>query len=184
MTFPTEIVFRGPFPIWPHDEEHWLSRHETSCPGIYLFAIPIQGQWRVFYVGEASNIAGRVREHLSLYLSGKYKLYEAEPFSQGRLVLNWEPSPHAERTLAKLDDHRMKLRAMLSQVSIFFADAGKERSVRQRIESAMIKCLRAQSDSDAILENTRLSVSQKDGHFPIEIRCDSCLLGIQQKLMA
>ena len=182
QTVPAFLDFRGPFPLWPEDKDHWTPGQAAACPGISLFTVKVRGQHRIYYVGEANHIADRLREHLTFYLAGKYLIYDPVALGNGELVRVWVPSTDTEHTLACLEEHRQKLTAMLGLVNIFFAEVHADTTVLCRLESALIRALRRNEEAKKFLENSRLSVARYDDHVLVEVRSASTLFAVPQVL--
>lgn len=178
--FPREVSFIGPLRLWPDDEAAWDLAQSVAVPGVYLFTALVEGEYRIFYVGEAADISNRIREHLTFYLAGKYLIYDASQFALGKLEVKWRPSPLTERTLARIAEHRIKLEAMLRLVYVFFAEIHAGKEALRRIESGIVRLLRADGTASAFLENQRLSVAMPAMPKSVSLSCVTrvyCLRG-------
>lgn len=181
---PDSVVLAGPLPIWPDSMGFWAMATEANQPGVYLLTVPVSDSYRILYVGEAGNMADRIRQHIASYLSGEYLMYDGNLLSQGVLKPLWVPSGEVEMTLSKLDEHRSLVVQMLQQVQVFFAvlPATAKRGL-QRIESAIIRALR-DSDAKNFLENRRLSIGEAPSATPVQIECKSSLFGLPRTISA
>ncbi len=79
------LRFRGPYSIVEEGARRCLfgSDVETES-GVYLWTILVNGESRVWYVGQTTRGFGtRTREHVIGFLSGDYDCYDAEALARG-----------------------------------------------------------------------------------------------------
>lgn len=180
---PSDLVFNGPFALWPDEAGHWPVEEAAAGPGVYLLTVKVGSQDRAYYIGEAEHIGNRLREHLSSYLAGQYWLYSASSLREGRLEPSWKPPLKAEQVLHQLAVHHAALREMLPLVNVYVARMERPRADRQRVESAMISALRQHQHANVFLENERLSVLVREGQVPVGVHGCSQVLGIPEVLL-
>ncbi len=182
VTPPLELVFDGPFELWPISSDKWPLKEVASGQGIYLFTIEVQDQYRILYVGEADDVANRLRQHIRYYLSGRYWLYEAEALKQGKLVKTWKPTQDSEVALANFPQLQAALMATLPLIRLFVCRTATDKSSRWRIESDLISALRHSKAASAFLENSRVSVAPGKDCQQVAIRCNSALFELPSTL--
>jgi hypothetical protein len=181
---PDEVFFSGPFDLWPRGG-CWQPAEFGGAPGVYLLTIPVGDGFRTFYVGEGEWMVSRLRWHLACYLAGQYNLYDPTRLLTGTLQVSWSPKKGEieETTLANLDDHRRKLEEMMRLVRVFLCSLPEStQAIRQRVESAIIKALRDETEANAFLENERLSVNVRSDHKTVAVRQAASLFSIPSTL--
>lgn len=178
---PANLHFEGPFPLLPTLESSWeLSRFVT--PGIYLFTVKVQESYRVLYVGEADQVANRLRKHIENYLSGNYQLYQAEDLQKGVLTPAWKPGNPAEITASRIAELHAALTQSFPQFIIFVASADLNKTERRRVESGIILQLHEDLDANAFLENYRLSTAYSGIKQELYIDSGVALYGLGNRL--
>lgn len=186
QTLPEEINFIGPLDLWPDDSGHWEIEKIAAGGGVYLFAVEINGTYRILYVSEGMHIAKRIREHLSSYLSGKYTMYDAALLREGRrLKIKGYPCLKTENVLLKVNEHIDLMVAMLQPVRIFVCCIDCNKHNLRRLESAIIRTLRENSEAKEFIENDRLSVDiRSDKRNSIRIVGANRLFALGESLLA
>jgi hypothetical protein len=120
-------------------------------PGIYLWTVPSIFGDLVYYVGEtARGFAPRMDEHLSMQLSGRYRIYEPKAFLRGEKKLLWRGvyGKGAEANVAGFVDKLPTLAPTLVEfvrsIRFHVAPTTCTDRMRKRIEAALADHLRQQ----------------------------------------
>lgn len=107
--------------------------------GVYLWcARSRSGLYRVHYVGEAADIAKRLKEHRKNQLNGKYTGFCPEALQENIKVLKHRASQGMVTKYSSLDRAAFN-RDLLEAISVFYADLGSaaDKPLRCRYEYAM-----------------------------------------------
>lgn len=138
------IVWCGPYHWYNSSDDGLFTQPEAQSAGLYLWAIPYQGQYLTYYVGETGrSFIIRFAEHAREYLSGIYRLYDPQLFVQGQKVLLWDGmwSPksrhHMGAFLHRQPELAPHIHAFLGALKIFLAPMEGDKRVRQRLEAAL-----------------------------------------------
>jgi hypothetical protein len=147
---PISIEWHGPYSFVDCEAENIFGHALGSKAGIYLFTIPYNGKFLVYYVGETgASFANRLLQHVQNYLNGFYRVFEPSEFSQGKKVLIWGGMWKANRKDPKLISDFLEQQTVLSpkivklieQFRIFLAPIECNKRLRERVESAIAKSL-------------------------------------------
>jgi hypothetical protein len=84
-----EIELLGPYE-WYGPNSLFL-RPESEKFGIYMWTIPFNQRYLVYYIGETGiSFANRLLDHTRNYLHGLYRVYDPKNFVKGEKFLIWE----------------------------------------------------------------------------------------------
>ena len=156
----TQISIRidGPF-AW-HGANSVFDSSLSEETGIYLFTVPYDTQYLVYYVGETGrSFRERLTEHATDYLGGLYRIYDPKIFANGERELIWGGLFLKGRRhlmgdfLAKHDRISPIIRDFLDAMALHVIVYEGPDRVRQRIEAAIAKGLRAQDGVVADFQN-------------------------------
>ena len=90
VTDPLPVKWYGPYRFVEREEENVFTSLMGEKKGIYLFTVPFEGKYLVYYVGETgASFAIRLLQHVQSYLDGFYRVFDPEEFARGRKVLLW-----------------------------------------------------------------------------------------------
>jgi hypothetical protein len=154
------ISWIGPFSLVPIANYPAIyDARDAATSGIYLWALPVDGSYLINYVGIASeNIAARQEEHMRLYLSGKYTIYDPDEFIHGKKVAIYKPQQGISEFLLRQQVLSEALMKHTGSLHLFFAPLAADKELLERIESSIIEALRgADGDAVAFLDNLRIS---------------------------
>lgn len=140
------LAWAGPVPL--REVAASVPPPEAQAAGVYIWTARVDGEWWAYYVGLTSKtFAERHREHLHLYHEGQYRIYEPEPFAQGRKVLAWGGA-FGPQNRHRLPEFRSRhadlapaLEAFLSLLHVFMIPASETRP-RERLEAALASILK------------------------------------------
>ncbi len=129
-------------------------------PGVYLWTVAPTKNYRISYVGEASNVHDRMYQHFFWTLGGAYCLY-----SDDHLIHGNKPKPIYTPGMQNLlslfvTEFKTKSKLALDNLlgySFFWAATSSDRTLRQSIESALIT--RASSEEEP-LQNVKVNFDQ------------------------
>lgn len=156
----TSIRWIGPFSLVPLAKYPTVyDAKDAATSGIYLWALPVDGSYLINYVGIASySIAARQEEHMRLYLSGKYTIYDPMEFTHGKRVVIYRPQQGISEFLLR---QQVLLEALIKNTGslhLFFAPLAGDKVLLKRIESSIIEALRgADEEVVAFLDNLKIS---------------------------
>ena len=148
-----EVQFYGPYRFGGSESESVFLAPIGKLKGIYLWAIPFENEFLVYYVGETGiSFANRLMEHLQKYLHGEYSFFEPREFAEGKKVQLWrgmwkdrKGNPKAiHEFIESYPKLNQKLLMFINQMCFFLAPLEVDHRLRQRIEGAIGKRLYAQ----------------------------------------
>ena len=85
---PLSIQWCGPYSFV--QEENLFTNTVSQKSGVYLWTIPFEGNYLVYYVGQTGvSFAARSLQHLQNYLNGLYRVYDPDNFAKGEKLLIW-----------------------------------------------------------------------------------------------
>jgi hypothetical protein len=103
VTDPLPVKWYGPYSFVETKEENVFTSLIGEKKGLYLFTIPFEGEYLVYYVGETgSSFAIRLLQHVQSYLNGFYRVFDPEEFARGKKVLLWGGMWKTDRKEPKL----------------------------------------------------------------------------------
>jgi hypothetical protein len=151
---PLSVKWFGPYNFVENQDDNVFTCSMSQSKGVYLFTIPYEGKFLIYYVGETSNsLANRLLQHIQNYLSGFYRVFEPEEFVKGRKVLVWGGMWKPDRKEAQLISEFLKRQSELSpkivkfveQFRIFLAPIMEDARIIERIESEIARSVGLQS---------------------------------------
>ena len=154
------LRWKGPFSLLPLVARPEIySAPDSGVPGVYLWAIQQDKTYLVNYVGIAAyNVASRQDDHMRLYLSGKYTIYDPHEFAQARKVVIFDPREGLSAFLSRYDELSAALLKHVGCIHLFFAPIASEKVMLERIESSIIEALKgAGGRVENFLDNFRIS---------------------------
>ena len=103
VTTPFHVKWYGPYSFVESADENVFTCLIGKKTGVYLFTIPFEGKYLVYYVGETGvSFANRSLQHVQSYLNGFYRVFDPEEFEKGRKVLLWGGMWKTDRREPKL----------------------------------------------------------------------------------
>jgi len=182
----TVLRWEGPFSFSPSaDRPCILGAVSAEGPGVYLWALPVDGRYLVNYVGiTAGSVAARQDEHVRLYLSGKYTIYNPKDFAQARKTRLFDPLDGLAAFLSRYVEISQALAEYLKMIHVFFAPLKVEKVLLERIESALIEAIRnAGGPAATFLDNARISRwTPPERKVPISIMQSPVFDGVPDEL--
>lgn len=143
-----ELQWFGPFTWLGEDKDCLFNRPEAIKPGIYLWTVPFKKKYLVYYVGETGvSFSRRFTEHTRDYLSGYYRVYNPQQFSEGKKQLVWEGmwKPGTRNRMGEFLKRYLELSKIiyefLGKLRIFLSPLEVEKNIRQRIEGTIADSL-------------------------------------------
>jgi len=157
------LTWRGPKRLWSKDAaECILQTTEARSPGVYFWAVEIDGEYWVNYVGMTRyDIAARQVEHLEGFLSGHYLTYDPKALRGGHKDLLHDPggASRIERFLTGYQNIAGQLLDLFEMLSVFYMPLDRPTEDLKQVESALIQLVRTLGGKEAgFLDNDRLSV--------------------------
>lgn len=176
------IDFEQPLKLRPQSEDSW-DLSGANFAGVYLWTIQSNDGFRVFYIGQAQNVAYRTRQHLKSYLCGQYQLHDPQKLADGYLDYTFKSIGTAyEKTLLQLDVQRELLNAMLDKVYIFAARVEGEKSARCTIETALIDHFKKSEFTKSTIENPKVSLRTLKMDVQYVVVAKENIVGLPDKL--
>jgi len=176
----------GPYALFPSDDRlEVYSSKEAASAGLYLWAVPIGGEYLVHYVGvTADNIADRQAVHMQYFLSGDYTLYDPEAFRNARKVSVYEPGKGVSDYLSRYDELSGIVARHTQAIHVFVAPLDANKVMLERIESSIIESLRnAGGEVAGFLGNMKISRwVPTDERIPVSIDAGPILKGVPELL--
>jgi hypothetical protein len=137
----------------PYDfiqKENLFTNSLSQRNGVYLWTIPFENKYLVYYVGQTgASFASRSFQHLQNYLNGLYRVYDPDKFAKGEKVLIWGGMWKSDRKEPKFMSEFLinysliapKILVFIKLFRVFLAPVDGDYRVRERIESAIARCL-------------------------------------------
>lgn len=145
------LDFRGPF-SWPgaSSAPSVFECDYSESAGIYLWTVPIEDAYLVYYVGETGrSFSKRFAEHYAQHAAGFYHIYAPREFATGQKVMLW-PGRHdvdQKRSVRECVEAFRSIATAISELSslyrFFLAPSTAATGPRRRIESAIARTLYA-----------------------------------------
>ena len=188
-----EIEFHGPYK-WYGSNSIFL-QPESEKFGIYLWAVPIEDNYLVYYVGETGvSFADRILDHTRNYLNGLYRVYEPTSFVKGEKTLVWEgmwkkepgnPNRRMALFLERYQELCKVIYDFLGALKIFLVPFDSEKRIRLRIEAAIAETLFNQPEVVGEFQDKDIKyVSRRPDEEPIQVAIKSGekILGLPKEL--
>jgi hypothetical protein len=163
--------------------------------GVYLFTIPFEGRYLVYYVGETgASFANRLLQHAQSYLNGFYRIFDPEEFVNGRKVLLWGGMWKTDRREPKLicdfidrqAELSPKILKFIAQFRLFLAPIDEEERTIERIESGIARRISQQEgligafqDKDVRYRPTR----PNEQPFRVMMTFPQSIMGLTEELL-
>jgi hypothetical protein len=154
ITDPFFLKWCGPYSFIESEGENVFTCSLAEKKGVYLFTIPFEGKYLVYYVGETgASFANRLLQHVQSYLNGFYRIFDPEEFAKGKKVLLWGGMWKTDRREPKLicdfineqAELAPKIIKFIGQFRIFLAPIDENKRIIERIESEIARSLIQQS---------------------------------------
>lgn len=178
-----KVEWKGPFSITDSTKPLVIGRDDPSSSGLYLFAVYKDNAYYPTYIGKATKISKRMKEHIEGMLGGTTWVYDiAETLSQGKLVYTqYRPNPSGV-TRDFIDNYSERSKQVyqcLQSLHIFLALLDVTDEELQRVESAVINAAKKCELTSEMIENQRMS-RQPDPVNVVAVEA-SAPLGIELK---
>jgi hypothetical protein len=136
-----EVTWHGPF--------HWctdfLQQPIALKSGIYLWTIPYQDNYLIYYIGETERpFMSRMSEHLQNYYVGEYQIFRSKKFLKGHKDRVWSGiwySPRSERKniLDEFKDtyhqYASIMQSFICTMHLFLGPLDVTKRILQRVEA-------------------------------------------------
>ena len=195
VTDPLSVKWVGPYSFVGSEDENVFTCSMGKKKGVYLFTIPFEGKYLVYYVGETGvSFANRLLQHVQSYLNGFYRVFDPEEFVGGRKVLVWGGMWKTDRREPKLicdfidrqAELAPKILLFLKQFRIFLAPIGEDKRIIERVEAEIARSLNQQEgligafqDKDIRFRPTRPNEQQ----FRVVMTFPKSIMGLREELL-
>jgi hypothetical protein len=195
ITDHLSVEWFGPYRFVGHEADNVFTCSMGKKKGVYLFTIPFEGKYLVYYVGETGDsFANRLLQHVQSYLNGFYRIFDPEEFAAGRKVLLWGGMWKTDRREPKLicdfidrqAELAPKIIMFLKQFRIFLAPIDEDKRIIERVEAEIARSLNqheglvgAFQDKDVRYRPTRLNEQQ----FRAVLNFSQPVLGLSEELL-
>ena len=195
VTDPLSIKWFGPYSFVGSEAENVFTCSMGQKNGVYLFTIPFEGKYLVYYVGETgASFAARLLQHVQNYLNGFYRFFDPEEFVGGRKVLVWGGMWKTDRREPKLicdfvdrqAELAPKILLFLKQFRIFLAPIDENKRIIERIEAEIARSINQQEgligtfqDQDIRYRPTRPNEQQ----FRVVMNFPQQIMGLRKDLV-
>ena len=157
-----DLVWHGPYVLNGSQGEDIFAADVVSKPGIYVWTIPYEDAYLVYYVGETgTSFKKRLQEHLNVYRKGESHIYDPRRFATGERIVLWEALWGKNITPTRLQEferRRPELMATLDQLltlyRIFLLPLELESPRVNATEDAEIK-IRHQKEAESTQRRVR-----------------------------
>jgi hypothetical protein len=112
--------------------------------GVYFWTVPCRENEYIYYVGETGNsFSNRMLQHLQLYFSGSYRIYDPTKLAVGQKNIVWRglfmdgTKPDIIEFYKNHNRYTRDLQNMLNLFNIWMLPTNCDKRIRQRIEGAI-----------------------------------------------
>jgi hypothetical protein len=190
-----ELNWHGPYSWFEQGDKSIFAGGGAEMVGIYVWTVPVNGRYRVFYVGQTEKgFAERQHEHIRKYFEGAYHLYEPRGFREGRLNMIYEgflyKKPGWKRAISFYQNFMDYLEPLLDHLRVlklFVAPIDAPRRIHRRVESALMDVVyRLPGESGQFLERDLVLQLRKPDEAPIAVTQgpDGLLEGVPKTFVA
>lgn len=153
VTARLSVKWYGPYSFVGCEADNVFDCLMGEKKGVYLFTIPFEGKYLVYYVGETGvSFATRLLQHVQSYLNGFYRIFDPEEFVNGNKVLLWGGMWKTDRRNPKLisefidrhEEFAPKILVFLKSFRIFLAPIDGDKRIIERIEAEIARSLNQQ----------------------------------------
>jgi hypothetical protein len=189
------IELHGPYKWYGHNS--LFLQPESEKLGIYLWTIPFEEKYLVYYVGETGiSFANRLLYHTRNYLHGLYRVYDPKNFVKGKKILIWEgmwkkelekPTIRIFKFLERYSELSKAIYDFLGAFRVFLIPFNSDRRTRQRIEAAIAETLLKQPSFIGDFQDGDIRyIKRQSDEEPIQVLVKSGeqILGLPKELMA
>ncbi len=173
------LLWHGPFSFIGDQEKNVFTCEVGKKKGIYLFTIPFEDSYRVYYVGETGkDFATRLLQHVQSYLNGFYRVFDPDEFVKGNKILIWGGMWKVDRKeqknicdfLKRQSELNPKIIHFIEQFRVFLAPIECDKRTRERIESKIAITLNEQEGIASSFQDQdiRYRPSRKD-ELPLRV---------------
>ena len=194
ITDSLSVEWFGPYSFVDSEAENVFTCLMGDKKGVYLFTIPFEGKYLVYYVGETgASFANRLLQHVQSYLNGFYRIFDPEEFVNGKKVLlwggMWKTNRREPKLISDFIDRQAELAPktllFLKQFRIFLAPIGEDKRIIERIEAEIARSLNQQGgligafqDKDVRYRPTRPDEQQ----FRVVMTFPQSIMGLNEEL--
>ncbi len=194
VTDPLSVKWYGPYSFVDSGVENVFTCSMGEKKGVYLFTIPFEGKYLVYYVGETgASFANRMLQHAQSYLNGFYRIFDPEEFVKGRKILLWGGMWKADRREPKLISDFIdkqaelapKIILFLKQFRIFLAPIGKDKRIIERVEAEIARSLNQQEGLIGAFQDKDVRyrpTSPDEQQFWVMMTFPQPIMGLTEKL--
>lgn len=188
------VNWYGPYNLIDQEVENVFTCLMSQKKGVYLFTIPFEGKYLVYYVGETgTSFANRLLQHVQSYLNGFYRVFDPEMFGKGKKILIWDGMWKPDRRKPKLicdfidrqPELNPKILLFLKQFRIFLAPIDEEKRIIERLEAEIARSINQQEgivgrfqDNDIRYRPTRTNEEK----FRVFFDFTQPIMGLSQQL--
>jgi hypothetical protein len=194
VTDPLSVRWYGPYSFVKSEDQNIFTCLMGEKKGVYLFTIPFEGKYLVYYVGETGDsFANRLLQHVQSYLNGFYRIFDPEEFVKGRKVLLWGGMWKTDRREPKLisdfidrqTELAPKILLQLKRFRIFLAPIDEDKRIIERVEAEIARSLNQQEgliggfqDKDVRYRPTR----PNEQRFKVIMTFSNPIMGLSQEV--
>jgi hypothetical protein len=177
----------GPFKWYDKYGRSIFQQKQINEYGLYMFTIKKKDGYLIHYIGETGrSFESRFTEHISCYLSGRYKIFAPDDFSNGDLknvIWNVEKGEYKMNEFLLKHDFLCKdILKFLSVMELFLSPIEVSEGIRKRIEGAIATMLKENPAAKAFLDVKRHSHKKpKDDVKFIEMKFPGKIIGIENE---
>jgi hypothetical protein len=187
------LNFLGPFDLCGEANGILDGCEERDASGIYLWAVKVNDNYRVTYVGETgTSFYQRTKEHIIQTLGGNYRVCDVAEMQQGIQKVLWNglwrigTRDKLPEFLSRYEELAPLIKAYLKAQVIFVAVTECDHSLRKRIEGAIAFSLRSNNIASSLFPSDIRYQKRKSGEAPISValRSKSEIEGLPDHIIA
>jgi hypothetical protein len=190
-----QLLLEGPYQ-WLDGiaSDYLFAAASLEGAGLYLWTYPTIHGEMAYYVGETGrSFAGRMREHLSSYVSGRYTFYDPAAFSRAQKLIVWEGMwrPGQETRVADfLGRHEEIIPALaefLRRLRFYLGPTDCDTRTRKRIEAALADSFSAQPPPVGTFQDEGIRYERRrdhEGQLRVRVSGASTVVGLRASLAA
>jgi hypothetical protein len=187
------LQFFGAFDIVSEFNDVLYGCEQRDRAGIYLWAVLVDGQYRVTYVGETgASFYRRTKEHIIQTLGGNYRVCDAAAMRQGIQNVLWDglwrkgTRDKLPEFLERYQELAPHIKEYLRAQVIFLAATECDDIMRKRIETAIALAIRSDVIASSLFPEDIRFRKPKGNELPVKVKLlsESRIMGLPSEILA
>lgn len=181
-----ELKWIGPYSFLPiGDAASVLESESSHVSGVYLWTIMKDERYLINYVGKSKDsIRSRHYGHIRHFFDGESYVYDSNKFTNGLMETIHNPNQGLRHYFENYEHLSKNVYEILRSYSVFFAPIDSDNETIERIESALIRCLRKDEGANFLDNKRTRSEPSEDDLFQVRISDFDKFIGMKSVIDA